>query len=137
MAVVRRTLITACFLMEHYMIEQLIKELIAALNANTAAQGGAAAASTDAGAATTTKTTGKAGAKTKTTPPGPTREEMVASLTEVKEKFGAAEAKAIITKVGAAKMADIADDKIGTAFTLAKAKLEADAAAGDDDDDGI
>lgn len=121
------------------MIEQLIKDLIAALNANTAAQGGtAAAASTDAGTTTGTKTAGaKAGAKGKAAdkPAGPSREEMVAALTEVKEKFGAAEAKAIITKVGADKMANIDDAKIGTAFTLAKAKLEAadDDTGGDDD----
>lgn len=122
------------------MIEQLIKDLIAALNANTAAQGGtAAAASTDAGTTTGTKTAGaKAGAKggkAADKPAGPSREEMVAALTEVKEKFGAAEAKAIITKVGADKMANIDDAKIGTAFTLAKAKLEAadDDTGGDDD----
>lgn len=123
------------------MIEQLIKDLIAALNANTAAQGGnAAAASTDAGTTTTSGTKGKTtGTKTKTEtkPAGPSREEMVAALTEVKEKFGAAEAKAIITKVGADKMANIDDAKIGTAFTLAKAKLEADSGDEGGDDDGL
>lgn len=122
-------------------LEQLLQGVIEALNANTAAlqaANGGAAASTGT-AATGAKAGAKAGAKTKTDtkPAGPSREEMVAALTEVKEKFGAAEAKAIITKVGAAKMAEIADDKIGTAFTLAKAKLDADAAGGDDDDDGI
>jgi len=115
-----------------------IKALIAAL----AAAGTVSAASTgtaaDAGTATTTKTSTAKG-KTKTAEKsGPTREEMVAALTEVKEKFGAAEAKAIITKVGAAKMAEIADDKIGSAFTLAKAKLEASSADDDNnDDDGL
>jgi ABC-type oligopeptide transport system substrate-binding subunit len=112
-----------------------IKALIAALGA--ASTGTASAASTGTADTGTAKTTGKG--KTKTAEKaGPTREEMVAALTEVKEKFGAAEAKAIITKVGAAKMAEIADDKIQSAFTLAKAKLEA--ASADDtqeEDDGL
>jgi ABC-type oligopeptide transport system substrate-binding subunit len=112
-----------------------IKALIAALGA--ASTGTASAASTGTADTGTAKTTGKG--KTKTAEKtGPTREEMVAALTEVKEKFGAAEAKAIITKVGAATMADIADDKIQSAFTLAKAKLEA--ASADDtqeEDDGL
>jgi hypothetical protein len=115
-----------------------MKQLIAAL----AAAGTVSAASTgtaaDAGAATTTKTSTAKG-KTKTAEKaGPTREEMVAALTEVKEKFGAAEAKAIISKAGAAKMAEIADDKIAATFTLAKAKLEASSAdETDPEDDGL
>lgn len=125
--------------------EDLIAGLTAALNANTAAlkaAGVVTSASTgtaaDAGAASTGKATGgKKGAGKTETKTGPSREEMVAALTEVKEKFGAAEAKAIISKVGAGKMAEIADDKIGTAFTLAKAKLEAEENAGDGDDDGL
>jgi hypothetical protein len=112
-----------------------IKALIAALGAagsvSTASTG---TAGTAADAGTTTKTTGAKGKGKTTEKTGPSREEMVAALTEVKEKFGAAEAKAIITKVGAGKMAEIADDKIGTAFTLAKSKLEA--STGDDGDDG-
>jgi hypothetical protein len=115
-----------------------IKALIAALggaNLSSAASTGTVA---DAGTTTGTKSTGK-GTKTKTQEKaGPTREEMVAALTEVKEKFGAAEAKAIISKVGATKMAEIADDKIGTAFTLAKSKLEASSADdAADEDDGL
>jgi hypothetical protein len=114
-----------------------IKALIAALGAagsvSTASTGTAAA---DAGASTT-KTSKTSKTKTDTKPAGPSREEMVAALTEVKEKFGAAEAKAIITKVGAAKMAEIADDKISAAFTLAKSKLEASAETDDDDNDGL
>lgn len=116
-----------------------IKALIAALGAAGSVSTASTGTAADAGTTSTAKSTGK-GTKTKadTKPAGPSREEMVAALTEVKEKFGAAEAKAIITKVGAAKMAEIADDKIGTAFTLAKSKLEA--TTGDDDsgdDDGL
>jgi hypothetical protein len=112
-----------------------IKALIAALGA--ASTGGASAAA-DTGTASTAKSTGTKG-KTKTAEKaGPSREEMVAALTEVKEKFGAAEAKAIISKVGAAKMVEIADDKISAAFTLAKAKLEASSTDDDNnDDDGL
>jgi hypothetical protein len=117
-----------------------IKALIAALGAagsvSTASTG--TAAETTGTAAGKTTGTGKGKANKTAEKTGPSREEMVAALTEVKEKFGAAEAKAIITKVGAAKMAEIADDKIGTAFTLAKSKLEA--TTGDDDngdDDGL
>lgn len=115
-----------------------IKALIAALGAAGSVSTASTGTAADAGAATGTKTTKTSKTKTDTKPAGPSREEMVAALTEVKEKFGAAEAKAIITKVGAAKMAEIADDKIGTAFTLAKSKLEA--SSGDDDsgdDDGL
>jgi hypothetical protein len=122
-------------------IEQLLTDVntnLKALVAALAAGGSVSAASTgtaDTGTAKTTGTKGKGKTAEKT---GPTREEMVAALTEVKEKFGAAEAKAIITKVGAAKMAEIADDKISSAFTLAKTKLEA--ASADDtqeEDDGL
>jgi hypothetical protein len=113
-----------------------MKQLIAALAAAGTVSSASTGTAADAG---TTKTTGKGGKTTKTTEKtGPTREEMVAALTEVKEKFSAADAKAIISKVGATKMAEIADDKIGAAFTLAKAKLEAADAGGDDDgDDGL
>lgn len=120
-------------------IETLLSDLIAAVNANTAALGGKASAastataSTDAGAATKgTRGKGKTGDAAEAKKSGPTREEMTAALTEVKDRFGAAEAKAIIQKVGAAKMVDIAEDKIEAAFKLAKAKLEADEADADD-----
>lgn len=113
-----------------------IKALIAALGA--ASTGGASAAADTGTASTTAGKTGTRGKKDADKKAGPTREEMVAALTEVKEKFGAAEAKAIISKVGAAKMAEIADDKIQSAFTLAKAKLEASAAdETDPEDDGL
>ena len=111
-----------------------IKALIAALGA--ASTGTASAAAADTGTASTAKSTGTKGKSKTAEKAGPTREEMVAALTEVKEKFGAAEAKAIISKAGASKMAEIADDKIGAAFTLAKAKLDASAADEGDEGDG-
>ena len=112
--------------------------LTAALLANTAAlekaNGGAATTSTADAATTTTagKTTGKTAGKTTSKAKGATREQLVAALTEVKEKFGAAEAKSIIAKLGAAKMADIADDKLDEGFKAAQAKL----AASEEEDEG-
>lgn len=121
-------------------IENLLTELntnIKALTAAMAAGGQVSAASTGTAGDTGTKTAGGKGTKGKAEKTGPSREEMVAALTEVKEKFGTAEAKAIITKVGGTKMAEIADDKIATAFTLAKAKLEAGDDTGGGEDDGL
>jgi hypothetical protein len=128
------------------MIEALIKELIAALNANTAAHGGNAAgevtstaADTAATAATTTtkgagKTTGKTTTKT-TTPKGPSREEVVALLTKIKDEHGAAEAKPLVALAGVVKMAEIPDDKLKLVFDAATKYLEPAAEDGEDDGD--
>lgn len=125
-------------------LEQALAANTAALIAMTAALSAAgvvSAASTGGAAAETPpgKPAGKAGGKKEpAAPKGASREDMVAALTEVKEKFGAAEARAIITEVGAAKMAEIADGKVDAAFKLAKAKLEAtDDESGSGDDDGL
>lgn len=118
-------------------IYELIAANTAALEANTAALlGGKAAATTNKPAAAetkaaTTKTTKAAASK------GPSREDMVTALTQVKEQFGAAEAKAIIKKLGAEKMADIDDDQIEKGFKLASAKLAAETATASDEDDGL
>jgi hypothetical protein len=124
-------------------LEQNIAELntnIKALVAAMAAGGVASSASTGTAAAETstgkTTTTGKG--KAKDTAPKVSREEMVAALTEVKDKFGAAEAKAIIEATGAKKMAEVPDNKIASAFTAAQAKLaETDDNADDNADDGL
>lgn len=126
------------------MLEKLIQDLIAALNANTAAHmGNGGAASTDKPAASTDKPAGgkaaggKAAPKAKEEPAGPTVEEMQAALGQVKEKFGAAEAKAIIKSFGKVeKMGEIPADKVKAVFDAATAKLApADTTATDDDDD--
>lgn len=116
-------------------LELAIKELTAAVIANTAAQGGATVNSTSTAE---TKPAGKAkpGPKAEA-PKGPTREDLVALLTEVKEKLGAAEAKAIIAKLGAAKMAEIGDDMIGKGFKLATDKLAAENEEPAAEDDGL
>lgn len=119
---------------------ELLNALVVALNANTAAHSGTAASAGEkktspddgakAGAKTTTTT------KTKTTAPkGPSREELTTLLTQVKEQFGAPEAKAIIEQLGAKKMAEIPEGKIAEGFALATAKLAGDADEGDDGDD--
>ena len=120
-------------------IEVLIQNLIEALNANTAALGGAAA-STTAGETTakTTTITGKTTGSTTKKPPapkGPTREEVVALLTKIKDERGAAEAKPLIEAAGVKKMAEIPDDKLKSVFDAATKVLEGgDEPDGDDGD---
>lgn len=116
-------------------IEQLLQGVIEALNKNTAALEAAAgktgAASTGSGE--TSGSTGKTGGTTKDKPKGPTVEEMQAVLTQVKEKFGAAEAKAIIKSAGGVdKMAEIPEKKVKAVFEAAQAKLNATDEGGDD-----
>lgn len=113
-------------------LEESILKLVAALEANTAAIGLAPAPA--AGKAATPAATNKAAASTSTSTPAKpaayeakhSHEEMAAALGEVKEKFGAPAAKAIISGVGGkAKMAEIVDPKaIDAVYDAAKAKLE-------------
>lgn len=131
------------------MIENLIRALIASLDANTAAHGGTVPAdSTGAGeataAATTTTTAGKAkpaaaaGKAKPAAPKGPAREEVVALLTRLKDEQGAAAAKALVTSPGGAvKMADIPDANLKAVFDAATAALAGEDGAGDGDDDGL
>lgn len=102
-------------------IEQALAALTAALEANTAALGGAKAA--PAAGKTDKPAAGKAAAAAYE--PKHTKEEMQAALAEVKEKAGTPAAKEIITEIGkAAKMAEITDPKIIDAcYAAAKAKL--------------
>lgn len=123
------------------MIETLIQNLIAALNANTAALGGATAGEASTAAAETTTTTGKtkpAAGKTKpaaTAPKGPTREEVVAVLTKVRDEHGAAEAKPLVALAGVVKMAEIPDDKLKLVYDAAVKKLAGEDGDGEDDGD--
>ena len=113
-------------------LEESILKLVAALEANTAAIGLAPAPSAGKPAATPAATD-KAAASTSSKPAKPaayeakhSHEEMAAALGEVKERFGAPAAKAIISEVGGkAKMAEITDPKaIDAVYDAAKAKLE-------------
>lgn len=106
-------------------LEESILKLVAALEANTAAIGLAATpAATDKPAASTS--TPAKPAKPAAYEAKHSHEEMAAALGEVKEKFGAPAAKAIISEVGGkAKMAEIVDPKaIDAVYDAAKAKLE-------------
>ncbi len=106
-------------------LEESILKLVAAIEANTAALGvvpapGKAAAPSTEKAASTSKPA-KAAYEAKHS-----HEEMAAALGEVKEKFGAPAAKAIIKETGGKdKMAEITDPKtIDAVYDAAKAKLE-------------
>ena len=116
-------------------IEALLTAVIAALEANTAALNGKAAAA-PAAAGTAKAGTTKPAAKP-AAPKGPSRDEMVAVITEVKEKLGSAAAKEIIADTGVTKMAEIPDAKIKSAFDAATALLNAPADAADPEDDGL
>ena len=106
-------------------LEESILKLVAAIEANTAALGvvpapsKAAAPSTEKAASTSKPAKAAYEAKH-------SHEEMAAALGEVKEKFGAPAAKAIIKETGGKdKMAEITDPKtIDAVYDAAKAKLE-------------
>ena len=130
------------------MIENLIRALIASLDANTAAHGGTvpadstgaadaaettAATTTTAGKTTGKTTAGKTTGKT-TTPKGPTREEVVALLTKIKDENGASEAKPLVALAGVVKMAEIPDDKLKIVFDAATAYLAPKPVEEDDGD---
>lgn len=107
-------------------IEEALSKLTAAVEANTAAllgAGGKAAASTTAPEKAPSKPAKAAAYEAKHS-----HEEMAAALGEVKEKFGAPAAKAIIKETGGKdKMAEITDPKtIDAVYDAAKAKLEDD-----------
>lgn len=119
-------------------LEQAVIDLTVALNANTAALQGAKAAAAPAAASAPAAGKGAA-AKGKDAPaPAPAapknkyeREEMAGLLAQVKEKFEAPAAKAIIKDVGGVeKLVAIPEDKIDAVYEAAKAKLE-ESAEGD------
>lgn len=123
-------------------LEQKIEELTQAVTALIAAMksGGAAASSADA---STEKVAGKpaadkpaadkpaAGTKTKVVVKKQehTREELVALLTEVKEKFDSDAARACFAPTE--KMKDIPESDIDKVYEAAKAKMEEEADDGD------
>lgn len=129
------------------MIEQLIQQLIEALNANTAAQtGNSAVANTSA----TTPTATTAGAKpTKTAKPAKaeaeakpehSQEEVTAALIKIKDDFGIDAARAILKKYKYDKMGDIKPEHFDVVFAEAEtahATLTAEADGANDDDSGL
>jgi len=126
-------------------LNKLLEAIVAhtaALTAHTAALTGAKSTATagDTKAAGTT-TTKAAGTKTTTKPKGHTKEEMTTALTELKEGFGAEEAKTIIKDVGGVdKLGQVTDDKFDAVCKAAvarKAELENGGGAGEPEDDGL
>lgn len=85
-----------------------------------------AAAGEDAGAGKTTTTKGKT-TKGKTTAaadkPKHTKDEVVAAVVAVKDRFGAPEAKKITAKFGYAKIAEAKEEHFDAIFDLCEAKL--------------
>lgn len=87
-----------------------------------------AAAGEDAGAGKTTTTKGKGtSAKGKSTStadkPKHTKDEVVAAVVAVKDRFGAPEAKKITAKFGLAKIAEAKEEHFDAIFDLCEAKL--------------
>lgn len=111
-------------------IEQLLAEqqktnsLLEQLLANGGASSAAAGEDTGAGK-TTTK--GKTSAKGKTTAaadkPKHTKDEVVALVVAVKDRFGAPEAKKITAKFGYAKIAEAKEEHFDAIYDLCEAKL--------------
>ena len=122
----------------HMSLEQALAANTAALEANTAAllKGAVAAVVTGEKATTTTTTSTGSTAKEKATPAKEkatatkektaaskhSREDMVAALTEVKEKFDVESTRALFQK-HAEKMKDIPDSAIDEIYLAAKEKL--------------
>lgn len=115
-------------------LEQAIKDLQAAVEANTAAVLKAAG-----GAPADTKGKGAAAGKGKDTPaaytPKHTKEEMLTALTEMKEALGLPETKKVIKEVGKKdKMGEIEDpETIDKVYDAAKSAMDAAANKGGDD----
>lgn len=99
----------------------LLEQLVALMGA---AQAGSAGE--DAGAGKTTPK-GKTTAKGKTTSaadkPKHTKDEVVAAVVAVKDRFGAPEAKKITAKFGYAKIAEAKEEHFDAIFDLCEAKL--------------
>ena len=128
----------------HMSLEQALAANTAALEANTAALLKGAVAAVVTGEKATTTTTGSTAkekatstkekgtpTKEKTAASKHSREDMVAALTEVKEKFDVESTRALFQK-HAEKMKDIPDSAIDEIYLAAKEKLaEGDGGEGD------
>lgn len=100
----------------------LLEQLVALMGA---AQSGAAGE--DAGAAKTSAKGKATSTKGKTTAaadkPKHTKDEVVAAVVAVKDRFGAPEAKKITAKFGLAKIAEAKEEHFDAIFDLCEAKL--------------
>lgn len=107
-----------------YAEQQKTNSLLEQLLANGGVS--SAAAGEDAGAGKTTTTKGKT-TKGKTTAaadkPKHTKDEVVAAVVAVKDRFGAPEAKKISAKFGYAKIAEAKEEHFDAIYDLCEAKL--------------
>lgn len=107
-------------LAEQQKTNSLLEQLLANGGASSAAAG------EDAGAGKTTAK-GKTAAKGKSTAaadkPKHTKDEVVAAVVAVKDRFGAPEAKKITAKFGYAKIAEAKEEHFDAIFDLCEAKL--------------
>ena len=123
-------------LAEQQKTNSLLEQLLANGGASSAAAG------EDAGAGkTTTATKGKA-TKGKTTAaadkPKHTKDEVVAAVVAVKDRFGAPEAKKITAQFGLAKIAEAKEEHFDAIFDLCEAKLaEAEDDEGNSEEDDV
>lgn len=107
--------------------QQKTNSLLEQLLANGGASSAAAAAGEDAGAAKTTAKGKATSTKGKSTAaadkPKHTKDEVVAAVVAVKDRFGAPEAKKITAKFGLAKIAEAKEEHFDAIFDLCEAKL--------------
>ena len=111
-----------------------IKELTAAIVANTAAKGGAAQTSSksdDKPARTTRAAAAKD--KEKAAEPTKTKTEVNAALNEIRSEFGADDARAIFKKYGYEKMADIKPEHYDQIAADCAAKFDSKGTGEDED----
>lgn len=107
-------------LAEQQKTNSLLEQLLANGGAPSAAVG------EDAGAGKTTakgKTTPKGKSTASADKPKHTKDEVVAAVVAVKDRFGAPEAKKITAKFGLAKIAEAKEEHFDAIFDLCEAKL--------------
>ena len=107
-------------LAEQQKTNSLLEQLLANGGASSAAAG------EDAGAGKTTakgKTTANGKSTAAADKPKHTKDEVVAAVVAVKDRFGAPEAKKITAKFGLAKIAEAKEEHFDAIFDLCEAKL--------------
>lgn len=102
------------------MIEQLIKDLIEALKANTAAISGGVVVAAET-TTTATKGKGKKADATEAAKPEHSQEEVTAALIKIKDDFGIEHARAVMKKHKYEKMGDIKPEHFDAIFAEAEA----------------
>lgn len=122
-------------LAEQQKTNSLLEQLLANGGASSAAAG------EDAGAAKTTakgKTTSKGKSTAAADKPKHTKDEVVAAVVAVKDRFGAPEAKKITAKFGLAKIAEAKEEHFDAIFDLCEAKLaESEEDEGNPEEDDV